>query len=740
MTDDPNEQTLDSVSGPNAEALLAYLRYKESTGNANVDDFLQESPACAAYAEVLRSHAEAANQIGLNGEPSSNRAEDPSGNSANDINDQTVDFPANANVESYHDVPDDIAFETVVREIAFHAKGGLGVICSGEDSILNRRVAIKFIRPDRATETASDTFALEAEITGRLDHPGVTPVHGIGETQEGQRFYVMRFLPGESLRDQLSKYHKHVEQDESERAVDFRNMLACYVSVCKTIAYAHSCGILHRDIKPHNIMLGSYGETIVVDWGLSIPIEPSRDLRAEGDGTILPENGGSSEGHPVINGTLAYMAPEQAAGEQQLTPAADIYALGATLYQLLCGQAPLKGETFASAIQKIIRGDYPSPREVRHDVSPELEAICLRAMELKPQDRYTTALELAEDVERFLADEPVSVHPDNASQRIARWSRHHPVAVLTGGVSTILILLSVTAGLIVSSIFYSRAVELNKSLLLHLANTAALRWSSDLRGRWGKLEHWADDGELHQALRRVNEMNDLQIAEADEVQDWLTKRAVQGIGDLKVTSWYVNDSQGRIVALYDPNLPGKSEFHGVRFDYRTYFHGGKNDLPKKEPAEVAYPMLERPKLSAVYRSVGEKLAYRVALSVPIGPVEDRLGVLTMTIDLGFLEDADLIDMRENTFGGKESLRGIYLKYNVNDNPQSLKRVSTELLEKIDAQDFTNSDHFNAILVADYSGPVDPPGISSRQAAIAPVVVNGVWTGLVVVVEEGDVID
>jgi len=737
MSDDSNQHTFDSVSGPAAEALLAYLRYYERTGNANVDDFLKAAPGCADYEKVIRSYTEAANQIGLNGGASSNVEDQPSGDCENDPHEKTAIFTENDNTDTCHGVPGDVAFETVVREIAFHARGGLGVVCSGEDSLLNRRVAVKFIRPDRSTEMARDTFALEAEITGRLDHPGVTPVHGIGQTQEGRRFYVMRFLPGESLRDQLKRYHQHEEQDESERAVDFRNMLACYVSVCKTIAYAHSCGILHRDIKPQNIMLGTYGETIVVDWGLAIPVEPSRELRSAGDATILPESGGSSERHPVFAGTLAYMAPEQAAGESRLTPAADIYALGATLYQLLCGRAPMKGETFATAVQKIIRGDYPKPSDVRHDVSPELEAICLKAMSLKPEDRYATALELAEDVERYLADEPVSVHPDNVSQRIARWSRHNPAAALTGGVSTILILMSVTAGLIVSSILYSRAVELNKSLLRHLAKTAAHRWSADLNARWGKLEHWADDEKLHQYLREINKMNDKEVEKADQVQNWLANRAHQGIGDLEVTSWYVNDSRGRIVALYDPKRPGRSQFHGERFDYRSYFHGGDNDLPKKKEGEDAYPMLKEPNLSAIYQSMGEHLAYRVALSVPVGPANDRLGVLTMTIDLGFLKDADLIDMRENTFGGKASIRGIYLNQNEKHDHNLLKTVTPQLLEKIDAQNYSEKGNLNVLLVDDYS---NKPGTPSRQAAIAPVVVNGEWKGLVVVVEEGDIVD
>ncbi len=749
MGNDDLEITNDSLSEPAARALLAFLRHKEEPNADDVSDFLRDSPQFTAYQDVIQSYAEAASRLGLRNDAPPIDVDVSSVRNHNQSSAETIVFDPGTRNESHHGFPDGVAFKTVIRGIAVHAKGGLGVVCRGEDSILNREVAVKFIRPDHVSEATREIFALEAEITGRLDHPGVTPVLGIGETQEGRRFYVMRFLPGESLRDKIHQYHQHQEQDGSERAVDFRKMLTSFVSVCKTIGYAHSRGILHRDIKPHNIMLGSYGETIVVDWGLAIPFQSSHEHRVECDKTIIPESGGSSGSHPVAAGTLAYMPPEQALGESELTPATDIYALGATLYHLLCGRPPLQRSSERTFdIQSIIRGNYPRLRELRDEVSPDMEAICLKAMALKPENRYATALEMAEDVERFLADEPVSVHPDNVSRRIARWSRHHSTAIMTGAVSLILILLSAAAGLIVASVLYrvaeqqrARAEKLNETMLLQLAETAALRWSLDLSTRWGKLEHWADDPQLHQALRDVNATNDEDVLHAFDVQNWLRDRFNRGTASLEVTSWYANDRKGRVVARYDDSDPKQSQFHGQRFDFRSYFTGKPNDFCSDPLPPDSYPMLKQPHISAIYKSMGDDDAYRLALSVPVvSPAGEGLGVLTMTINLALLRDADLIDMRKNTFGGNYSLKGIYLRQAEEGDPESLKRVSVGLLRLVEAQDFSKPNSSSSMLVPNYSSSLDPPSTATRKAAIAPIKVEGEYTELVVVVEQGDSAD
>ena len=359
-----------------------------------------------------------------------------------------------------------------------------------------------------------------------------------------------------------------------------------------------------------------------------------------------------------------------------------------------------------------------------------------------PQDRYSSGLDLAEDVERFLADEPVSARPDTCRRGVARWSRHHTEACLTGAVAVFVLLLSVTAGLIVSSTWYSEAQrqsevaqDLNKDLMKRLATTASIRWSRDLSARWDKLEHWAEDSTLHQGLLSLADMDDAQLRESDTVQEWLRFRAERGIGSLKVTSWYVNDSRGRLVARYPEDERLKNELRGRCYAFRSYFHGGLNDRPRvsEDMSGETLEMIGTRHLSAIYMSDGDR-AYRVALSVPIKNGEATIGVLAMTINLGFLPDADLIDMRENTFGESQEqpIVGIYLNQIETGAPESLKKVEPALLQKLQRSDYE-------ILIEDYVSPMSPDAVT-KQAAIAPIIVDNEWTGLVVIVEEGDVVD
>ncbi|MDQ2924274.1 MAG: bifunctional serine/threonine-protein kinase/formylglycine-generating enzyme family protein, partial [Acidobacteriota bacterium] len=200
------------------------------------------------------------------------------------------------------------------------------------------------------------------------------------------------------------------------------------IDVCNAIEYAHSRGVLHRDLKPNNVMLGKYGETLVVDWGLAKALG-RRDSETEtGERTWQPASG-SGSGHTQMGsamGTPQYMSPEQAEGRLDIMgPATDVYSLGATLYCLLTGRAPFPESDVWTTVEQVLKGDFPPPRTVKKDVAPALQAICLRAMSLKPRDRYPSARALADDIERWIADEPVSVHREPLRRRIARWRRNH---------------------------------------------------------------------------------------------------------------------------------------------------------------------------------------------------------------------------------------------------------------------------------------------------------------------------
>src|SRR5262249_2261814 len=230
-----------------------------------------------------------------------------------------------------------------------------------------------------------------------------------------------------------------------------RGLLARFVAACNAIAYAHSRGVIHRDIKPSNLMLGPYGETLVVDWGLAKVIgreATDGDDSAPAERTLRPASGDSSATQPgSALGTPAFMSPEQARGEvTDLGPATDIYSLGATLYTLLTGRSPIQGRSTAEVLENVRLGNWRPARQLQPDAPRPLAAIAGKAWALKGGDRYGTALELAADVERWLADEPVQAYREPWTTKASRWvKRHRPLvagaaALLLAAVPLLLLL------------------------------------------------------------------------------------------------------------------------------------------------------------------------------------------------------------------------------------------------------------------------------------------------------------
>src|SRR5262249_1849553 len=249
------------------------------------------------------------------------------------------------------------------RVLRPHARGGLGEVFVAEDTELHREVALKEIQRPHAHDAHSRSrFLLEAEVNGRLEHPGVVPVYGLGSYHDGRPFYAMRFIRGESLKEAIARSHGGgvPGRDPGERGLALRQLLGQFVAVCNAVAYAHSRGVIHRDLKPANVMLGKFGETLVVDWGLAKVLGRPEGEPTGDEQTLHPASGdGSATVVGTAVGTPAYMSPEQAAGRPDLvSTASDVYSLGATLYALLTGRAPFRGEDKGELLRRVSRGEW----------------------------------------------------------------------------------------------------------------------------------------------------------------------------------------------------------------------------------------------------------------------------------------------------------------------------------------------------------------------------------------------
>ena len=357
----------------------------------------------------------------------------------------------------------------------FLGSGAFGNVFRSEDREFQRKVALKCLKKDHLHHSLTPiSFLLEAEINGKLDHPGVLPMYGLGQTEEGVPFYVMKMIEAPDFGKVISSYHedqKSQEKSEGELNQSLRRLIEHLKSVCFTMQYAHDRGVLHCDLKPQNIMTGQYGETYVVDWGSALLINPAenRDMPAEtGPGNhllgeihesrrvALHESQGGLRN--FIGGSLAYMAPEHRYAHERRTlvpmsPACDIFSIGVILYQILTAKLPCRaidGEDRLLQDLRMKKADYIPPRALNSKISKPLSAICMKALAAKVEDRYLSAKDLADDLEKWQAGEPVSAYRENFQERTKRWAKRNrtAVSVLTSTFIVITLFSLITAGLL----------------------------------------------------------------------------------------------------------------------------------------------------------------------------------------------------------------------------------------------------------------------------------------------------
>jgi tetratricopeptide (TPR) repeat protein len=311
----------------------------------------------------------------------------------------------------------------------------------------------------------------------------------------------MRFIEGKTLQVAINQFHEREitpERDLGEQRLVFRQLLTRFVSVCNTIAYAHSRGVVHRDLKPANIMLGNYGETLVVDWGLAKAVvgatptstnatglqrdrsEESLECGSAGPDTP-PTVAPSGTEMGLAMGTPSYMSPEQAAGEwNRVGSASDVYSLGATLYAILTGKPPFGG---VDDLDKVMMGKVVPPRQVRSEVPAALDAICMKAMAAQPEARYASATALAADLEQWLADEPVKAWPEPWIHRMARWGRRHRTLVSGAAALLLASVVALVIGIVAVNNERRKTDQANSQILSEQEKTMAALEAESKRRR-----------------------------------------------------------------------------------------------------------------------------------------------------------------------------------------------------------------------------------------------------------------
>src|SRR5437667_1166554 len=370
-------------------------------------------------------------------------------------------------------------------------RGGQGVVFRARQKSLNRTVALKVIALGHwASKAHLKRFRLEAEAAARLEHPGIVPIHEVGE-RDGSCYFSMKFVEGGQL-DEVAR----------REPLPIRRAVELIATVARTVHYAHEHGILHRDIKPGNILLDQKGEPHLTDFGLA------RLVETESTVTRTME----------VLGTPSYMAPEQAVGNNaQLTSATDVYGLGAVFYQLLTGHPPFAGGTTFETVRLVLDTDPRQPRLWNPKIDRDLSTICLKCLEKGPKRRYSSALALAEDLERWLKHEPILARRTGLITRGRKWVRRNPTSAL---LAASLVALAASAGWIVWKSEFIRQPETTGIAVLPFENL------SD-----EKQHAFFADGVQDDILIKLAKIADLKVISRTSVMQYRGKQHVRQIGN-----------------------------------------------------------------------------------------------------------------------------------------------------------------------------------------------------------------
>lgn len=312
------------------------------------------------------------------------------------------------------------------------ATGGMASVYLAEDRHLNRRVALKVMFPNDP-ENFAVRMAQEARIIANLEHPSIVPIHDVRTLDDGRVFYAMKYVEGVTL-DQFVRKQPGLAEN-----------LRTFQKICEGVAFAHSRGVIHRDLKPSNIMVGSFGEVLIMDWGIAKVLSREDDTHVSEANSMFETDSGQGQFHeeetytPLspgtkpgwVMGTPAYMAPEQARGEtESIDRRTDIYALGGLLYYILTDKPPFKADSLSAMRHQITQIGPVVPRQIQPDVARPLQAICLKAMSINALDRYDSVTAMADDISLFQSGSPVTAYPESVMEKIWRWVHKYRLILL----------------------------------------------------------------------------------------------------------------------------------------------------------------------------------------------------------------------------------------------------------------------------------------------------------------------
>ncbi|MFN3165899.1 MAG: serine/threonine-protein kinase [Phycisphaeraceae bacterium] len=317
-------------------------------------------------------------------------------------------------------------------------EGGTAELQTCLDKNLHRVVVYKTLHPhlqDSELETAR--FLREARVTAMIPHPGTVPVYELGRDRSGVLFFTMKKLEGRDLRSILMAVSARDKAVLADYPV--HRLVDVLIQACQTVAYAHAQGVIHRDLKPANILVGAFGEVTVLDWGLakvrgeqpSSQVEEAVDIEATGKRAVSMEL--TQPGRRY--GTPLYMSPEQARGDDALDERTDVYNLGSILFEVLTDKNLVWGNDVEEVLEQVLERPTPIPSAVAgsRKVSPELEAICLKALEKDPADRYASVTALMDDLQAYRAGEAISVYHPGVLTRLIRWRARNAMPVAAVG-------------------------------------------------------------------------------------------------------------------------------------------------------------------------------------------------------------------------------------------------------------------------------------------------------------------